>query len=230
MALHPTHAKENTKPKAPPPTPPPRHRASVHEDKPEFMAPEHQAKVDERAASPVTVTVRNPTPPTNIACVTTGSPPVSPADAALFAGAGVPGSTTTLAAPTGGSGPAPEATGTVVVDTKPGATSITVMGAYTNTPNASHPSSQAPPVLPVITSLSPASTPGDGATVALVVNGTGFEEASVIHIGGVTEVTTFVSTTRLEALNAVAGTAPGTIPVTVVTGGTASAPVNWTFT
>jgi hypothetical protein len=190
------------------------------------------AEVDERVASPITVTVANPTPPTNVSCVATGSPPTSSADAALFAPAGAPGSLTAIAAPiAGGSGPVAEATGTVVVDnSKPGAVSVTVMGNYTNTPNQSHPSSQPPPTLPVITSLSPASTPGDGATVALIVNGTGFEEASVIHIGGVTEVTTFVSATRLEALNAVAGTAPGTIPVTVVTGGTASAPVNWTFT
>lgn len=93
-----------------------------------------------------TVTIPNPTPPTNISYVAQGGPPVAAAatneaaggdahnlrngatpyivysaDAALFAAAGTPGSLTAIATPlAGGSGPASESTGLVTVVTAPG--------------------------------------------------------------------------------------------------------------
>jgi hypothetical protein len=126
--------------------------------------------------SAYTVTVPNPTPPTNISDVACGTPPhftmvTNPSgrgaptytdDLALMATAAatvpVPGSLTAIAAPIGGSsGPTSEATGTVVVVTAPGSLTpaptqmISVQGNYTSTPNASHPSSA-----PHLSGLSPA--------------------------------------------------------------------------
>ena len=157
-----------------------KHRRDDDED---TMVAERDAP-EQFAASGLTVTVSNPTPPTNIPYVATGSPPIGgvafgppntpptlTGDAALVPPAGVSpkigpsgtapaGSLTAVAAPSGGSGPAPEATGSVVVVTAPGSVpaaptqSISVMGSYTTTPNASHASSQAPVTLPTITACS----------------------------------------------------------------------------
>lgn len=244
-----------------------RHRG---DDDGEVMERDEETKREARdapeqfAASGLTVTVANPTPPTNIAYVATGSPPVVGAvfnsstpntppvlsgDAALFPLAGVspkigPASpipagalaVTALAAPTGGSGPAPEATGSVVVVTAPGSRpecptqSISTMGAYTVTPNASHPSSQGPAVPPTITSLAPATQPGTGGTGALTVTGTGFQQNSIVAVNGVNQATNYVSPTTLEAPNAPKRSSAGTSPVTVVTNGVATAATNWTFT
>ena len=130
----------------------------------------------------------------------------------------------------------PEATGSVVVVTAPGlgntvpTQSVSVMGGYTNAPNATHPSALAPATLPTITGLVPATTAGTGGTMNLTVNGTGFQENSVVYVGGVANATNFVSSTQLQALNAPKRTSAGTTPITVVTGGTATAPTNWTFT
>jgi hypothetical protein len=217
-----------------------KHRDDKHDTA--VLERDTKAEVTPLAASGLTVTVANPTPPTNIPYVTTGSPPVISADAALVPAAGVspkwgpggvspPGSITAIAAPSGGSGPAPEATGSVVVDnSKPGAVSLTVMGNYTNNPNASHPSSQAPATPPTITALAPASTPGTGGTMALTVTGTGFQQNSIIAVGGVAQTTNYVSPTTLEAPNAPKRSSAGTSPVTVVTNGTPTAATNWTFT
>jgi len=212
-----------------------------HDDDGEVMERDTKAEVNPLAASGLTVTVANPTPPTNISYVTTGSPPISSADAALVPAAGVSppvgpaspneaGSPTAIAAPTGGSGPAPEATGTVVVDNDPNNTqSITVMGNYTNTPNASHPSSQAPVTPPTITALAPNNIAGTGGSGALTVTGTGFQQNSIIAVGGIAQQTNFVNATTLEAPNAPHRNSAGTTPVTVVTNGTPSAASNWTF-
>ena len=181
---------------------------------------------------PLTVTHQNPTPPTNFSYNSYGTPPTPPAQA--FVDDGTAGATTAIATPisaiAGVSGTASEATGTVVIDSDTNnTTSITVQGAYTNTPNASHPSSNAPATLPTITSLVPASTAGTGGTMDLTVNGTGFEPISQVYVGGVPNSTIFRSPTQLSATNAPKRTSAGTTPITVVTGGTATAATNWTF-
>jgi hypothetical protein len=186
--------------------------------------------VEPFAASPLTVTVANPTPPTNVACVSYGTPP-SPADQTAVQ-AGAAGSITAIATPIApASAPSipSEATGTVVVDTKPGQTSITVMGNYTTTPNSSHASSQAPGTLPTITALAPATPVSGPGVLDLTVTGTGFEPMSQITVNAVTYPTVYVSATSLKAFNVPKKPTAGNLPVTVVTGGTATAATNWVF-
>jgi hypothetical protein len=197
-----------------------------------------------------TVTVANPTPPTNISYVACGTPPTytmvaNPAgrgaptysdDAALFAGAGTPAALTVISSPIGGgSGPTSEATGTVVIVTAPGSVAaaptqaISVQGAYTTTPNASHPSMAAPGTLPTITALVPAAPVGTGGTTDLVVTGTGFRADSVVYVVCIPQNTQFVSATSLHVLNAPKRTSAGTSAIVVITGGTSSAVTTWTF-
>lgn len=186
--------------------------------------------VEPFAASPLTVTIANPTPPTNVACVSYGTPP-SPADQTAVQ-AGAAGPITAIATPIAPASavsiPA-EATGTVVVDTKPGQTSITVMGNYTTTPNSSHASSQAPGTLPTITGLAPAAPVSGAGNLDLTVTGTGFEPMSVVNVNGIPYSTNYISVTSLKAFNVPKRPTAGTLPVTVVTGGTATAATNWTF-
>ena len=191
-----------------------------------------EALVMMTGGDPLTVTVANPTPPTNYSYNNYGTPPTAPG--APFVDDGTGGATTAIATPLSVNppkGPASEATGTVVIDpdtnTSP---SITVMGAYTNTPNASHPSSAAPATAPAITSLSPNNIAGTGGTTTLIVNGTGFEPQSQIYIGGVPVYTFFIMSTQITGHNCPKRTSAGTTPVTVVTGGVASAASTWTFT
>lgn len=192
--------------------------------------PAAKAAPEQRAASELTVTVANVTPPTNLSFVSFGSPPSTPGLTPQDDGwPGSPGPITAIAPPT--SGAACEAAGTVVVDnSKPGAVSLTVMGNFTNSPNSSHPSAGAPAVPPTITGLVPPTTLGTGGTMTLTVNGTGFEEGAVVNVGGVAMVTEFISATQLQAENAPKRTTPGTTPVTVTLRGTTTAPTNWTFT
>lgn len=185
------------------------------------------------AGDPLTVTHQNPTPPTNYSYNSYGTPPTPPAQP--FVDDGVAGATTAIAAPlssiAGPSGTIAEATGTVVIDTDQNSTtSITVQGAYTNTPNASHPSANAPATNATITSLAPPTMPGTGGTINLVVIGTGFEPQSVVNVGGVPMATQFNSATGLRAMNAPVRTSAGTTPVTVTTGGYTTPATNWTFT
>jgi hypothetical protein len=211
--------------------------------------------IDPRAAPPLlgtgyTVTVANPTPPTNISYVACGTPPTftmtaNPSgrgaptytdDANLFAGAGTPAALTVISSPIGGgSGPTSEATGTVVVVTAPGSVaaaptqSISVQGSYTTTPNASHPSMLAPGTPPTITGLLPVAPVSTGGSSSLTVNGTGFRGDSVVYIAGVPYNTQFNSATQLMVLNAPKRTSAGNTAITVVTGGTATAATNWVF-
>ena len=202
----------------------------------EQQQPGVDALVMMTGGDPLTVTVANPTPPTNLSYNNYGTPPTAPGapfvDDGVVNGVGY-GATTAIAAPLSTNppkGPAAEATGTVVIDPDTNnSPSITVMGAYTNTPNASHPSSAAPAVAPTITGLVPASTAASGGDMNLTVNGTGFEPMSKVAISGVPQNTNFVSPTQLQALNAQKRTTAGTLPVTVVTGGVATAATNWTF-
>jgi hypothetical protein len=190
-------------------------------------APEQLAVTSGNPASGVTVTVVNPSPPTNYSYLSYGSPPSPPGSP--FVDDGTAGAITAIAAPT--SGPVAEASGNVVVNNaNPNAVSLSTMGTYTTTPNASHPSGQAPATLPTITALAPASTPGTGGTMLLTVTGTGFQQNSLVAVNGVAQTTNYVSPTTLEAPNAPKRTSAGTSPVTVVTNGTPTAATNWTFT
>lgn len=191
-----------------------------------------EALVMMTGGDPLTVTCNNPTPPTNYSYNNYGTPPTAPA--APFVDDGVGGATTAIAAPLSVNppkGPASEATGTVVIDpdtnTSP---SITVMGAYTNTPNASHPSSAAPATLPTISNILPVDSAGTGGTTAMAVTGVGFTQQSKIAINGVPVATQFNSSTELRTGIAPKRTSAGTSTVTVVTGGVATLGTTWTFT
>jgi hypothetical protein len=182
---------------------------------------------------PLTVTHQNPTPPTNFSYNSYGTPPTPPAQP--FVDDGTAGATTAIATPlsaiAGVSGTASEATGTVVIDTDTNnTTSITVEGAYTNTPNASHPSSNAPATNATITSVAPPTMPGTGGTINLLVIGTGFEPQSKVSVDGVPMVTQFNSPTGLRAMNAPVRTSAGTSNVTVTTGAYTTPATTWTFT
>jgi hypothetical protein len=214
--------------------------------------------IDPRAAPPLagstyTVTVANPTPPTNVVSVACGTPPhftmvANPAgrgaptysdDCALMATAAltVPamGAITAIATPVAGSsGPTSEATGTVVIVTAPGSVaaaptqSISVQGAYTTTPNASHPSSSGQPV---ITSLSPSPTPSGGGTLALTVNGARFTAGSVVTVGGISQTSAVINQALITVAAAPRRATAGITPVRVLTDGVVlSAAVDWVFT
>ena len=130
-----------------------------------------------------------------------------------------------------------EAAGTESVYTPPGSLphaptqSVSVLGAYTATPNASHPSYLSGGTAPVISSLSAGGVSGIGTT-ALTVTGTGFTRASEVYVDGIKQNTNYVSATSLTVANAPKKLTAGTRAVTVVNGvgGTPSNSSNWTFT
>lgn len=129
-----------------------------------------------------------------------------------------------------------EGLGTEVLVTYPGSISVaptqgvSVLGNYTNTPNASHASCLSNAVTATIGSLSAGGVNGIG-TVRLDVTGTNFNRASQVYVSGVPQTTNYTSATAIYVLNAPkkAGGA-GNLPVTVVTNGATTAPTNWVFT
>jgi len=179
------------------------------------------------AQSEATVTVMNPTPPTNMSFHNYANSPPTP-DAAPFVDDGTAGALTAVAAPL--SGAAAEASGSVVIDTDNNTTSISVMGNYTAQPSVDHASAKAPSVAPTVVSFVPASPVSGAGTVALTVTGTGFKQNSVVALAGVPQSTIYISPTQLRVLNAPKKATAGTVAVTVITAGTASAATNWTFT
>ena len=215
--------------------------------------------INPQAAPPLlgsayTVTVANPTPPTNIGLVAYGTPPEfamvpnvtgrgAPTysdDAALNAtnNLTVPtvGSITAIAAPTAGSsGPTSEATGTVEVVTAPGSVAaaptqmISVQGNYTSTPNASHPSSL--PQVQYLTPALPASTAAGGAgAIALTVFGHGFNSSSVVKVNAVAQTTVLVNSNTLTVAAAPRKATAGAVPVIVTTDTVDSSAMQWVFT
>jgi hypothetical protein len=187
------------------------------------------------AQSTTTVTVANPTPPTNFSFVSYGSPPSTPGLTPVDDGTA--GAITAIAAPI--SGPVAEASGTVVVvaatSTNPSANGqlqmLSVMGNYTNSPNSQHASSLSPAVNPTLVSIAPASTASGAGTIALTATGTGFTSQSVVYVNGVAQVTVVASSTSLTVAAAPKRPTAGTWPVTVITGGAVTtAPQTWTFT
>ena len=100
----------------------------------------------------------------------------------------------------------------------------------------------APGTVPTITQLSPASATAGGATFQLEVDGTNFAMAAVVNFNGAAETTTWVNSTKVEAMiPASAIMNSGTVPVTVTNPGTpggtygggtlpeTSAPMNFTI-
>jgi hypothetical protein len=80
--------------------------------------------------------------------------------------------------------------------------------------------------------LSPSTIASGTNTFALTVTGVGFTKQSVVYINGIPQTTVYVSSTSLTVAAALKKTTAGTLPVTVVTGGsvvTANAP-NMTYT
>jgi len=129
-----------------------------------------------------------------------------------------------------------EAAGTEVISTAPGSRaecptqSVTVLGNYTSTPNASHPSFLGGGTV-TITSVSAGGVSGTGTTL-LTVTGTGYTRASRVYVDGVLQTTNYVSATSLTVTNAPKKATAGNRAITVDNGvGTAqTAPTNWVFT
>jgi hypothetical protein len=108
---------------------------------------------------------------------------------------------------------------------------VSVLGAYTATPNASHASYLSAGTAPVITGLSAGGVSGIGTT-ALTVTGTGFTRAAEVYVDGIKQNTNYVSATSLTVAGAPKKLTAGTRAVTVLNGvgGTPSNSFNWTFT
>ena len=134
-----------------------------------------------------------------------------------------------------------EAAGTEVVVTSPGSVAaaptqqVSVLGAYTTTPNASHASyltGTAGVNTPTTSAASGASNVSGAGTTLLTVTGTNFNRSSVVYVNGVAQTTNYVSATSLTVTNAPKRATAGTLPVTVINGvgGTPSNATNWTFT
>ena len=169
--------------------------------------------------------------------------------AALASGSGATAGGTEGSYPGAAAGAVPASTsvahegaGTEVVVTAPGSRaecptqSVSVLGAYTATPNASHASyltGTAGAATPTITGAPAPDNVASGAgTVAITITGTNFTRASEVWIDGVKQTTNYVSATSLTVANAPKRATAGTRSVTVVNGagGTPSAASTWTFT
>lgn len=140
-----------------------------------------------------------------------------------------------------------EGAGTEVVVTAPGniqhtypgaitfdtTKSVSDLGNYTTTPNASHASYLTGTVgvaLPTITGVSAGGASGAGTTL-LTVTGTNYTRASRVYVDGVLQTTNYVSATSLTVTNAPKKATAGNRAITVDNGvGTAqTAPTNWVF-
>jgi IPT/TIG domain len=199
------------------------------------------------AQSALTVTVANPTPPTNFSFVG-NTPPLDPAQPAVddgTAGSLVVFAAKTAASSTGGAPGAGisfdhEGKGTEVTVTAPGslATAPTIafsdLGNYTwlgtTPPNAQHASSLSTAGTSTLSAASGASNASGVGTTLLTATGTNFRRDSVITLNGIPQTTNYVSATSLTVTNALKRTTAGTLPVTVTTGGVTTAPTNWVFT
>jgi len=107
---------------------------------------------------------------------------------------------------------------------------VSVFGAYTSTPNASHASYLSAGTAPVITGLSAGGTAGVGTT-SLTVTGTGFTRASTVFVDGVKQNSNYVSATSLTVAGAPKKLTAGNSVVTVSNGGgVPSNSFNWAFT
>lgn len=194
------------------------------------------------AQSALTVTVANPTPPTNFSFVG-NTPPLDPAQpqvddgtaGSLVVFAAKTAAANTAGAPGAGISNDAEGKGSEVTVTAPGSrtecptVAFSDLGSFTSTPNAQHASSLSGNAVPTITSLSAGGVSGAGTTL-LTVTGTNFNRASVVNVNGVPQTTNYVSATSLAVTNAPKKATAGNTPVTVAGGGVVTAPTNWVFT
>ena len=191
------------------------------------------------AQSILTTTPPNPTPPTNFSFLGQ-TPPNAPAQPA--ADDGTAGTLGLFAAKVASVDNAnfpsvdAEGRGTEVSVTAPGSRaeaptiSVSDLGSYTNSPNATHASSLSPGGAATITTLAPQNSASGGGTVALTVTGTNFTKQSVVYVNGVAQTTVFVSPTSLTVAAAPKKATAGSIPGSVLTAGTVTtASTNWTF-
>jgi hypothetical protein len=109
-------------------------------------------------------------------------------------------------------------------------TGLTLTPGTLNSPNATHASSLSNNAATTLTGATGASNVSGGGTTTLTVTGTGFTRASIVTINGANQITNYASPTSLTVTNAQKKPTAGTLPVTVVTNGAATAPVNWTLT
>lgn len=200
------------------------------------------------AQSTLTVTVANPTPPTNFSFVG-NTPPLDAAQPAVddgTAGSLIVFAAKTAASSTAGSPGAGisndhEGKGTEVTVTAPGSVAAAPTIAFSDGPvatqatrdagpNASHASTLSSTAVPTLSAASGASNVSGVGTTLLTVTGTNFNRASVVAINGINQTTNFVSATSLTVTNALKRTTAGTLPVTVTSNGVTTAPVNWTLT
>jgi hypothetical protein len=97
-------------------------------------------------------------------------------------------------------------------------------------PNASHASTLSGAAVPTLSAATGADNVSGVGTTVLTVTGTNYNRASVVNISGIPQTTNYVSTTSLTVAKAMKRTTAGTLPVTVVSNGQTTAPVNWTLT
>jgi hypothetical protein len=206
-----------------------------------------------------TVTVENPTPPTNVPVWWQGTPPTiylaqapSPPTTLYEKNAYVPAGPWATPAPNESAEGAfinakdsyttagrPESFGAETSFVGPtsgwpaGAVATTMRGTgpetYSEFANQNHASSLSPANPTTLTSLNPTSTTSGVGQQTQTVTGTNFTAQSKIVVNGVTQVTTYISRTSLSAVVTKRTTA-GTWPVVVNTGGALTAPQTWTFT
>ena len=181
------------------------------------------------AQSAITVTPENPTPPTNFSFVGQ-TPPNAPTQ--LVVDDGTAGTLTVFAAKLASADNANfpsvdhEAKGTEVVVVAPGSqvvaptVSMSVLGAYTTTPNQQHASSLSPVTNPTLTTLTPATAASGTGTQGVTLTGTGFTQGCRIWVNNQERPTTFISATSLSTTFPKSG-APGVWRVEVKLGGVA---------
>jgi hypothetical protein len=174
---------------------------------------------------------------TNTAALASGSGATAGGTEGSYPGAGGvnPPNAHFMGAVPASSSVAHEAAGTEVVVTSPGSLAtaptqqVSVFGAYTSTPNASHASYLSAGTAPVITSLSAGGPAGVGTTF-LTVTGTGFTRASEVFVNGIKQNANYVSATSLTVANAPKKLTAGNNIVTVSNGGgVPSNSFNWVF-
>ena len=161
------------------------------------------------AQSAITVTPENPTPPTNFTTVFLGqTPPNAPAQTVIDDGTAgtLTAFGTNRASVDNTNFPSVphEAAGTEVVVVAPGSrveaptVSMSVLGAYTISPNQQHASSLSPATNPTLASLTPATAVSGTGTQGLTVTGTGFTPGCRIWVNNQERSTTFISATSLS--------------------------------
>jgi hypothetical protein len=124
-----------------------------------------------------------------------------------------------------------EASGAITVVTAPGSRAeaptqwvIENPPAWSFDPNAAHASFP-----PAVTELIPSTTAASGGTMALTINGHGFNAGSTVTIAAVGQTVVFLSPSQLSVPAAPKRSTAGTSAVIVTTDGVAAPTATWTF-